>query len=485
MISDTQYLDWLRSNDPKVLLAELDYYDTVAEEIGTEYISDKGYNTRWSEGVEHRPYPDNIVSVPSTKRTLGSGRPARGELIIDNTEGVRDHWLTQFKFDGRKIRLLYGSPDWEYSDFRLVFIGVVKARYARGTKELVFKLREPEDFLDQPIQSATVATGPNAGDYLPVIYGDCFNVSPVLIDGTLHVYQLSDIAIDSVSLVKDNGAGPVSHTPDLAAGTITLAGAPVGNITVDCIGAKVGGSALVKAGEIIDHIITTRTDLPSEYYDAAAFTALDIAIDWEHNLYVSDRTTARQVIDQILDSIGAKLSRTVEGAITVVQLAEPLETADFAIGTDDIRENTLVAHSTELPWKRARLGYRKNYTVQESLDTTLTADVRAALGREYLIVEDDNDISAIHPLATEPELIPSTLTLKADAETRLADLMALHAVERFWFELQVYAVLYQYRLGSTATLTHPRYGFSEGVNCVVHDTDSVFTKGKARVSLWR
>lgn len=485
MITDPQYVAWLRSNEPKVLLAEIDFYDTAEESVSTEYISDKGYNTRWSEGVEHRPYPDYIVSVPSAKRTLGSGRPARGELIVDNTAGARDHWLTQYKFDGRKIRLLYGSPAWEYADFRQVFVGVVKARYARGTTELVFKLRDPEDFLDQPIQSDTVATGPNASDYLPVIYGDCYNLSPILIDGTTHVYQISDIEIDAVTLVKDNGKGPVSHTADLAAGTITLTGSPVGNITVDAVGCKVSGSALVLAGEIIDHIITTRTELPSEFYDAAAFTALDVEIDWEHNIYVTGRTTARQVIDQILDSIGAKLSRTETGAITVVRVAQPAETADFTIGQDDFKSESFVVRSSELPWKKARLGYRRNYTVQESLDTVLTEDERANLGREYLIVEDTNDVIEIHPLAIEPELITTTLTLKADAEAFLAQQMTLYSVERHAFELVVYAVLYQFPLGSTVQLAHDRFGFDAGLNCLVYDTDSVFTSGKARLTLWR
>ena len=485
MISDAQYLAWLRSQAPKVLLAEMDYYDTVTESVGTAYISDRGYNTNWSDGVEHRPYPDYLKGVPSARRTLGSGRPARGELIIDNTAGERDHWLTQYKWDGRKVRLLYGDPSWEYADFRLVFIGVIKTRYGRGIDELLFKMREPEDFLDQPVQGSTVASGPNAGDYLPICYGECFNVSPVLLDGATHVYQVSDIAIDSVNLVKDNGKGPVSHTADLAAGTITLAGAPVGNITVDCTGAKIGGAPLLKAGEIIDHIITERTDLPAEFYDASAFTALDTEITWQHNLYINGSTTARQAIDMILESIGAKLSRTEAGAITVVLLADPTESAGITISPDDYRMDTLVASATELPWKRGRLGYRRNWTVQESLDTLVTATERATLGREYSIVEDANAVTGVHPLATEPELIGTTLTLEADAAERLAQLMALHAVERYKFDLQVYAVLYQYALGSTVKLIADRYGFDAGINCVVYDTDSVFTDGRARLTLWR
>lgn len=485
MISDEEYLAWLRTDVPKVLIAEMDSYDTVAAEVVTHYISNKGYNTRWSAGVEHRAYPDYIKGVPSTRRTLGSGRPTRGEMIIDNTGGERDEWLTRYKWDGRKVRLLYGAPSWEYADFRQVFIGVIKSRHARGVNELVYKLREPEDFLDQPIQSDTISTGPNAGDYVPISYGECFNVSPTLINGATHVYQLSDVEIGAVTLVKDNGKGPVAHTADLVAGTITLTGSPVGNITVDCSGAKVGGTVLAKAGEIINHIITTRTDLPAEYYDAAAFTALDAQIPWHHNLYINSSMTARQAVDRILASIGAKLSRTEAGAITVVRLAEPAAVADVTIGQDDFKVDTFSVSSSELPWKRARLGFRRNYTVQESLDTLVTEDERALLGREHSIVEQSNAVTGIHPLAIEPELIATTLTLQADAEAFLAQLMQLHAVERHAFELLVYAVLYQFPLGSTICLIHDRFGFDGGLNCLVHDTDSVFTSGKARLTLWR
>ena len=485
MISDAEYLAWLRSDAPKVLLAEMDYYDPVEEAVGTFYISDRGYNTNWSAGVEHRPYPDHLVGVPSARRTLGSGRASRGELIVDNTAGERDDWLIRYKWDGRKVRLLYGSPSWEYSDFRLVFLGVVKSRAARGINELVFRLREPEDYLDKPIQSATVASGPTEGDYLPICYGACHNVSPVLLDGALHVYQVSDIAMDAVSVVRDNGKGPVSHTVDLAAGTITLTGAPVGAITADVVGAKVGGVTLTKAGEIIDHIITTRTDLPGEFYDSAAFDALDTEIPWAHNLYITARTTTRQVIEQLLASVGAKLSRTEAGAITVVRLDEPAEVPDIVVGPDDYRIDSLVATATELPWLKARLGYARNWTVQESLDTDLTADERALLTREYAIVTGSNAIAALHPLAEEPEMITTTLTSKADAEARLAQLLALHAVERYRFELQLYAALYQVAVGRTVRLVADRYGFGAGLNCVCFDTDSVFTSGRARVTLWR
>ena len=485
MITDAAYLDWLRSSDRKVLLVELEYYDPVAEDTGTFYLSDKGYNTNLSPTVQHREYPDDVRKVPSARRTLGQGRPSRGELVVDNTNGAHDDWLTRYKFDGRAIRLLYGAPTWLYEDFRVVYAGITKDRAARGIQELVFKFRDPEDFLDVPLHNATIASGPNAGDYQPVAYGYCYNVPAVLLDGTTHVYQVSDVAFTSVVLVKDEGKGPVGHTVDLAAGTITLTSAAVGNITVDLIGAKVGGTTLLKAGEIVDHIITTRTSLPAELYDSSAFVALDAAITWEHNLWSAGNVTALKAIEQLLASVNARLSRTPEGLVTVVSLAEPGLMAEEAITPDDYKVNTLQPIKAELPWNKARLGYRKNYFVQESLDTTLTEAERASLAREYLIVVDDNGVAGMHPLASEPDLIETTLTNQADAQALLTELLSIHSVERFWFELQAFAVMFQYGIGTTVSLTNHRYGLSAGSNFVVWDTDHDLTGGSSRLTLWR
>ena len=483
MITNAEYLEFLKSDARKVLLVELDYYDPIEEETGTFYLSDKGYDTKLSPTVQHRPYPDYVSKVPSTKRSL-KARPARGELVVENIGGVRDEWLTRYKFDGRTVKMLYGHPDWLYEDFRPAFLGVVKSRQG-GFNKLVFKLREPEDFLEQIIQSPLIAAGPNAGDYEPIVYGSCFNVQAVLIDGSTHVYQVSDIELNSIALVKDQGKGPVGHTPDLANGKFTLTSAATGNITVDLIGAKVGGSTLLKAGEIIDHIITTRTDLPAELYDSAAFDDLDTEIVWEHNLANIAGKNARQVIDKILFSVGAKLSRTVDGQITVVRWEEPNEVADVVIGKDDYKLGSLTPTRVELPWKSARLGYRKNHFVQESLDTTLTEDNRALLGREYSIVEDTNDVLTAHPLATEPALIETTLTDQADAEALLSQALAIHAVERFLFLISAYAFAFQYTIGMTAEFSNKRYGLSAGENFVIFDIDNAITSGRARISLWR
>jgi hypothetical protein len=484
MISDAEFLKWLRRDERKVLLVEIGYYDPVDGSTGTFFLSDRGYNTNLSPGVEHRIYTDDVVVVPSTRRTLGTGRASRGELEVDNTAGQYDSWLTRYKFDGRDFRMLYGSPSWEYADFRVVFVGITKDRAARGPNRLVFRFREPEDFLDVPLNTATIAAGPNKGDYQPVAYGACFNVPAVLLDGPTHVYQVSDVAMHAVSFVKDEGKGPVGHTADLAAGTITLASPATGNITVDLVGAQVSGIPLLRAGAIVHHIITTRTALPAEYYDSVAFSALDAEVDWEHNLWAKGSMTARQAIESILESVNAKLSRTPAGQITVIRYGEPADEASEFIGLDDYERNTLQPVRSELPWKRARLGYRRNYFVQESLDTVLTEAERATLSREYMVATATNAVTSMHPLAVEPELIETTLTDQADAEALLALQLEMHSVERFWFELSAYAILFQYAVGVTVNLTSSRYGLSEGKNFLVWDTDSDLTKARVRLTLW-
>lgn len=481
-MTDEEFNTFLRSNDKKVLLLELKYWDGDSEE--TLYVSDKGYNTNLSPGVEHRLYPAVIKKVPSNKQSLVSNLRSSGEVVFNNIDGELDIWITDYKFDGREAVFLYGSPDWLYAEFRQVSVSIVESRTARQRDQVVLKLRDPEVYLDQPIQTALVATGPNTGDYEPIAYGQINNASAVLLDGTTHKYKISDIAIDSITTVKDQQVNVAGYTADIANGEFTLNAQPNGKVTVDFKGAKVGGTLLEKAGDIIDHIITTRTNLPGALYDAAAFTALDVDITWKHNLYVPENATARQVINRILDSIGAKLIRTRDGKIGIARLKAPAVTEILEIGSDDIKRKSLKPVKIEPPWIRARLGYAKNYTVQSSLDTTITEAVRAAAEREFDIVSDSNAIAAAHPLAIEPDLIETTLTLQADATSRLTELMLLRAVERFVYECQAYSIAYVLSVGETVKLINQRFGLAAGTNALIYLQDDAPTRGKSKVQLW-
>ena len=481
-MTDAEFNAFLRSNDTKVLLMELKVWDGAAEQ--TIYGSDRGYNTNMSPGVEHRVYPQIIKTVPSFRQSLRSGQRSLGEIVIDNTSGEHDNWITTYKFDGREVRFLIGSPSWLYADFQQVLIGVVESRSARRRDEIVLKLGDPELYLDQPIQTSLIDAGPNTGDFEPIAYGQINSAKAVLIDGPTHKYQVSDIAIDSFVAVKDNRVNVASYSGTIADGTFTLGAQPAGDITVSFKGAKVGGVLLEKAGEIINHIITTRTSLPSALYDAAAFTALDAAVSWKHNIYITESLTARQAINTLLDSIGAKLVRSRDGKISVARLRAPAVTADLAIDRDDVKFGMFKPVDIDPPWIRARLGYAKNYSVETDLATAITEAERAAAGRDFDVVTATNDIATAHPLAIEPDLIETTLTLEADATARLTELMTLHAVERFVYELVAYAITYRISVGETLSVTNPRFGFSGGVNGLVLSQDDSPTTGKSRIQIW-
>ncbi|GJM12797.1 MAG: hypothetical protein DHS20C12_12000 [Pseudohongiella sp.] len=482
MISDTEYEAWLNSDAERVVLVEIDYWD--GDSVETLYLSDKGYNTNLSAGVEHRVYIDAVNKVPSLKQSLDNSRTGFGEIVIANPNGIRDSWFTDYAFDGRKVVQKHGSPAWEYADFRQLSVDVIASRSAKNAREIVLKLRSPEAYLEQPIQTALMASGPNTGDYKPVAYGEINNATAVLLDAATHKYQISDIEIDSIQAVKDNYKAVASYTPQLADGTFTLGSAPSGTVTVSFKGADVSAVLLEKAGEIIDHIITTRTSLPAEFYDADAFTDLDSDITWKHNLYITERMTARQAITKILDSIGAKLIRNREGKISVARHPSVAVSAVLELGVDHIQKWSFKPVKVIAPWQQARLGYAKNYTVMESLDTTISQTDRAAAQRSFDIVSDTNAVLTEHPLAEEPELIETTLTDQADATARLTELMTQFGQERFIHELVAYQAIFQVTVGQTIELTHDRFGFSAGKNAVVWSQDDDPTRGKSRVQLW-
>ena len=148
---------------------------------------------------------------------------------------MNDSW------DGRQIKMYYGDPAWPKSDFRLLLNGMIADIYAKDQATLALKLRDKTWALNVPIQTNLIGgSTANAGQPVPLCYGPCFNVTPVLTNAATHEYQVHDGPINDILAVYDGGV-PVAFTKDLTHGKFTLSSAPVYEVTSDPQGAKVGG----------------------------------------------------------------------------------------------------------------------------------------------------------------------------------------------------------------------------------------------------
>ena len=248
-ITDQQFLDWQKSDAPKrVLLVEADPYVGAvgAGAITTRYLSNRGYVTGPAESPVNIAYEDRITATPAfTARMgellLGRSTPAWGDLEIFNGDGTLDAWLDD-GWDGCAIRIYLGDGAWAKSDFRLVATLTASAITARDSTTLAVKIKDFHHWLDVPLTTEVMGTGPNANSLKPVCYGFCRNITPVCENtGTLK-YRVNAFEIQSIDQVRDNGVS-VAFTADLADGSFVLSAAPSGTVTADvCGGGRSFGS---------------------------------------------------------------------------------------------------------------------------------------------------------------------------------------------------------------------------------------------------
>jgi hypothetical protein len=150
-------------------------------------------------------------------RTSGPSRTAIGEVSVNNGDGAFDD-LVRHGFDARAMRLLWAPsiPRPEYPlGFTTEFVGTQDVPEF-STARTAFKLRDELRALDVPVQDTKYAgdnvppDGLEGGEDLlgkpkPIVYGKVFNVSPVCVNHSKQIYQVSDGAIASIDDVRDKG----------------------------------------------------------------------------------------------------------------------------------------------------------------------------------------------------------------------------------------------------------------------------------------
>ena len=81
----------------------------------------------------------------------------------------------------RAIKVWSGDPAWPRGDFRLVFDGVIADMGSAGRESVNLVLRDKLQRLNTPITEAKLGgASPNKDAILPIPFGECHNVTPLL-----------------------------------------------------------------------------------------------------------------------------------------------------------------------------------------------------------------------------------------------------------------------------------------------------------------
>lgn len=468
-MTDQEFLGWLKADAvPRVVLIE-----AAAQVDGVEttfYMSTKGgYATFTGEvpanEIYHAIASVGVLYTEQLSVTL-DGRLAAGEIEIENINGERDEW-SGYVWANRPLRAWVGDPRWPRADFRMIFNGIIADIAPRGSDKLVLKLRDKLQRLNTPLSDLKLGgLTPQSDALIPLAFGECHNVTPLLIDPAALVYQVHAGPVQSIFEVRDNGV-PVSFTPNVATGTFTLAVQPVGAVTVSLQGDKFDGVYRNTISALVQRIVTgfgkaadrfTQDDL-----DLANLAAFESNHRQPVGIYLAERTNTLDACEALASSVGAQLLMTRLGLLRMIKIALPAVGTPTEVRLEHMVDGVLTPVSRTDVVGAVRLGFNKNWTVQEGLVTDVSEGHKALFAAEWLTTTKTAPaVQVAYRLTGEPVQQDTMLLRRVETDVEAQRRVDLWSVPRGTHEFEGVPEMLMLDLGDPVTVFHPRFGFEAG-----------------------
>jgi hypothetical protein len=489
-MTDEEFKAWLKGQPRRVVLVE-----ATAQIAGVEttlYLSNRPWGSGAADVPANQPYDACIVGGATFSEKLSlDGSPATlsyGDFEIANRGGVRDVWK-EYIWDNRAVRVYVGDAQWARSDFRLVFDGLVATIDTRDSEVLNLRLVDKSQRLNRPITTARVGgTGPDKDELLPVAFGECFNVQPVMTNAVTLEYQVHQDDVEDFIETRSAGAVPVTITKHLDTGKFTLGVNPAGTP----ITASIQGDAVPaysnNIAEIVERIVTrfgpASTRFSGADLDTANLDAFAAANAQPVGYYARERVNQRAACDEIAGSIGAQVVMTTLGLLRLVQLALPPSATPTEVSAEDFEYHSL--HIAEfLPVKAAvRLQYCRNWTPMTQLAAGVPVNSAKLYKNEWLTVTaSDAAVAADYNLDDAPAAETSLLLVTADAQAEAQRRLDLWKTPRVVYEARYFAHMLLTELGDALTLQHPRFGLQAGATGIVVSIERDWLKGRVAIGV--
>jgi hypothetical protein len=477
MITDSQFTEWLKTSTAiRCVLVEATVKLAVGGSVVTRYLSNRGYTTGSGDTPANTNYSARVTGGIKFTRSLsldGSVSLSFGDIELINTDGALDDWLDDY-WVNRSVTVLVGDPNWARADFRVMYSGLMTGIDSRKRDRVNLKLSDTLQRLNTVVTEAKLggSDATRADDHLPLCFGECHNVTPLLIDKTVNEYMVHNGPIESIIEVRDNGV-PVAFTPYLSTGKFRLSAQPVGVITVSAQGALLDifdDSSDMYRNNAVDIIYTlmtrygnTTTRLTDTDIDLAGITTFRSSNTQAFGLYLSGRENVLDVCNKLASSIGARLYVTESGKVGIVKLTLPWGGATKPVNSNDMVDRTLEIKQVVEVVASAKIGYCKNWTVQNSLTTGIVQDHAALYAEEWLTqTATDSTAATNYNLFTDPVMVETNLLRTDEAVAEANRRLSLFNVPRRLLKFTGLPHMISYSLGSYIVLTHPRFGLGAG-----------------------
>lgn len=451
----------------------------------TRYLSSRPYQ---SGGTLYNPVVIGS-SVRLTERIdvlSDSASMSFGDIELDNTGGALDPWLQDI-WSNRTINVLIGDVRWDRSDFEVIFSGVVEDIGSRSQGVINLKLRDKLQRLNVPVTEATLGgSTANKDQLIPLTFGECHNVSPLLIDPATLEYQVHDGPIERVIEVRDEGV-PVSSTVNLSTGKFTLTVQPFGRITASVQGDK-PSTWINTAANLIVRLVTSYgsedTKLTIGDLDQPYISAFDALNPQPLGVYLPQRENLLSICTRIAASVGARLVMSREGKLRIVKVDLPATGAAVEIGPKDIIEGTMRMEQKLPVSAGVTIAYCKNWTVQDNIDTRIPSAHKDLYAREWLLTtaKDDN-VKEEYRIEGDPPQKDTYLLTEVDASAEANRILSLFDSPRYIVSFEATSRLLTLELGQAVTITHKRYGMGSGKSGMVVGLSPDWGKSLINVSV--
>ena len=487
-MNDVQFLEWLQDDAAhRTVLIEVQVSSAGAEV--TRYIASRSYITGPLEVPPNTAYlalATGGLAFTEQISLTGEAGLSGGDIELANTDGSLDGWLADV-WRNRPIKVWSGDLRWPRADFRLVFDGLVADVSSAGPESINLALRDKMQRLDTPITEAKLGgTTSNKDVTLPVPFGECYNVAPLLTNPATLEYGFLG-AVESSFEVRTNGK-PIAVALNDQVGRFNLTTDPFSTtITVSVQGDRGGGYApriapLVQRiatayGKDADRFSLADLDLPN-------LAAFDAAHPQPVGLYVADRINQAQAIQQLAASVGAQALMSRTGKLRLVQLALPAAGVPVPIGPEHMRERSLRPVQRLPATAAVKIGFDRNWTVQTGLTTSIPAEHADLYATQWLTeTVVDEAVRARYRLSEDPVQIDTCLKTREDARAEAARRLALSKVPRTIYEFDGEPEMMMLELGQPVVLRNERFGLQDGVPGVVVLLSHFWLTGRVTVGV--
>lgn len=479
-MTDAEYLSWLEAGGVRVALVEV-------STSTPRYLSTLPFTTLPTDTPANRAYlPVVAYSFAFTERLNldGAASISAGALELHNEDGALDSWLNEV-WVNRAVRVYIGDVSWSRNDFKLVFDGVAAELTVSSSTRLSIVLRNKLERLNTPVSDVLLGgSTSNSERLLPITLGECHNVAPLLTDPATHEYQFNIGDSERVIEVRDEGV-PVLFTATLTTGKFKLSASPKGAITASVQGAKPYSptiAALVQK-------LATEYGTPSERLtlsdlDVANLAAFSVTCPQSVGVYLGDRANVLQTCQELASSVGAQVVMSKQGLLRLVRLAVPGFGTPQIVEPKDYEHGSLTLADRSEVRAGVKLGYCKNWSPQQSLETGIPAEHRSLYDQEWLTVtSSDSTVAANYKLYGELPQTDTLLLATADAQAEAARRLALWKQQRNVYKFRGYAHLLLLELGQALTLKGYRFGLEDGVTGTVIGLQSDWIAGRVEVEV--